>query len=88
MPALTVRRKVVRVLSRGATSLQLSTGGRVDGDCVGPEEGVKMGLRVLAGEHDGVDVLVHEHFDINICVCHGLRGETEKNEKHPVQMSD
>ena len=85
---LTVSRVVVGVLRRGATGLQLSARGRVDGDGVGPEKGVQMRLGILSRVHDGVNVLVHEHVHVNVRVGHGLRGETENDEKHPVQTID
>lgn len=47
-----------------------------------------MRLRVLARVHDGVNVLVHEHIDIDVRVRRGLRGETENEKKHTVQESD
>lgn len=52
--------QIVGVLGVGAALLQLGAGLGVDGDGVGAEERVQMGLAVLAGEDNGINVLEHE----------------------------
>lgn len=76
---LTVCREVIRVLRRGASSLQLGRRCGAGSDGVGSKEGVQMRLAVLAGKHDRVDILVHEHVNIDVGVSSDLRHQSEDN---------
>jgi len=64
--------QIVGVLGVGAAGPELVAGGGADRDGIGAEEGVKVGLVLLAGEDDGIDVLVHKrrgNVDLGVSVC-------------------
>lgn len=81
---LTVGREIIGVLCRRATCLQFGTRRSVNSDSIGAEESVQMRLVVLSRVDDRVDVLVHEHVDIDVGVRRDLRDEGEKDLRtHP-----